>query len=747
MKISRRDLFKFVGGSAVGAFLTPVPWKLIDDAAIWSQNWSWIPKPLHGEVHTKFTTCTLCPAGCGVRAKCVGDQPVMLTGVSQHPVSHGTLCPVGLGGHHLPYHPRRATQPIERVQRGGALEFSPVSLDAAVAAVVKAISEANTGGSSQLIAVLDQQPGRIVSAHYQQFLGRIGNGIYLTPPAAGDATLNAVQAMFEKPSGPLGYDLENTRTILSFGAPILDGWGTPGRVMEITKTRMFLEPDKRLKIIQVETRQSRTALFADDWIPINPGTETAFALGLAHVLIHENFYDADSIPRKANDFKRSDGRAYLDLVERFTPDYAAGVTGIAPDRIIELARNLAHRAPAILVGGGDPGGGPLGKEEETAIAGLNFLLGSVGRAGGIVPRREVPDAFRTGNHTVVPAMGIGDVPDHSLRVLILDAAEYGKAIPWGLVERKLVPGATVVSLSPYLTGPARRADFVIPSPTYLESLQDVPVPADSAVASFSLSSPLMTPPPGATEPLELMKRLAAAAGVTFIEDAKANTLEARLKQRVAAIHKSRRGSIFNYSDGKTVSLAEVGSADQLWKILLEGGCWTDSKMEIKPVPNFSLMGKSKDNFDRLIKAGEGRAHPAAEREAGYPLVLMPFGWHGATGNGQLSPIMTKLYQESGLRKLSGQAAINPVTGKACGLADASRAWIETQSGSAKVEVRLDAAVMPGVVEVAVGPDTDAFSTAQLPGGLGPQPVALGILAVCNIDSGDTWRVTRAKVHG
>ena len=44
MQTTRRDLFKFVGGSAVGAFLTPAPWRLITDTALWSENWPGIPR-------------------------------------------------------------------------------------------------------------------------------------------------------------------------------------------------------------------------------------------------------------------------------------------------------------------------------------------------------------------------------------------------------------------------------------------------------------------------------------------------------------------------------------------------------------------------------------------------------------------------------------------------------------------------------------------------------------------------------
>ena len=98
---TRRDILKFAGGSAVGVLFTPAPWRLITDTALWSENWPGIPRPARGEIRAKLTNCGLCPAGCAVRARCVGEQPVALAG------AHGGLCPFGLTGHHLPYHPER----------------------------------------------------------------------------------------------------------------------------------------------------------------------------------------------------------------------------------------------------------------------------------------------------------------------------------------------------------------------------------------------------------------------------------------------------------------------------------------------------------------------------------------------------------------------------------------------------------------------------------------------------------------
>lgn len=55
MRPTRRDVIMLGAGVTVGLPFTPVPWKMLDDSAIWTQNWPWIPTParrrgLH-EVH------------------------------------------------------------------------------------------------------------------------------------------------------------------------------------------------------------------------------------------------------------------------------------------------------------------------------------------------------------------------------------------------------------------------------------------------------------------------------------------------------------------------------------------------------------------------------------------------------------------------------------------------------------------------------------------------------------------------
>jgi anaerobic selenocysteine-containing dehydrogenase len=80
--------------------------------------------------------------------------------------------------------------------------------------------------------------------------------------------------------------------------------------------------------------------------------------------------------------------------------------------------------------------------------------------------------------------------------------------------------------------------------------------------------------------------------------------------------------------------------------------------------------------------------------------------------------MSKLYRESGLRRPANAATMHPKTGRDQGLADGDRAIVTSPSGTFSVQVIIDPAVMPGVIEWRAG-----FSRR---GALAPLPSPAGI---------------------
>jgi anaerobic selenocysteine-containing dehydrogenase len=115
MKVDRRSFLAFIIGGAAGTALTPLPWKLTDDLAIWSQNWPWTPVPEKGEISYVSSTCTLCPGGCGISVKKAGERVIKIAGLQGHPVNEGGLCILGSAGAQLLYGPTRIQTPIKKI--------------------------------------------------------------------------------------------------------------------------------------------------------------------------------------------------------------------------------------------------------------------------------------------------------------------------------------------------------------------------------------------------------------------------------------------------------------------------------------------------------------------------------------------------------------------------------------------------------------------------------------------------------
>ena len=686
---SRRDILRFVGGSLAGLIFTPIPWRLLDDIAIRTQNPPWTVETPRGEIFTKFSTCTMCPAGCGIKVCCIADHPISLSGIPNHPLSQGTLCPSGLGGHHVPYHPLRIIQSVKISRKDGDVRAEQASLSDVIANLQSAIANSAREGS---VAILDQRPGRTVSTLYRKFLAQLPNGRYLVPPGEGDLAFSALSQAFVNSTTPLGLDLEGTRTILSFGTPILDGWITSGRLQKLLRSRENGGEDAKLKIVQIETRRSRTAMQADRWIPIKPSSEAAFALGLANVIISENLYDHSFVNRHASDFS-----AFRALVRAFPIERVVELSGISANTIVDTARMIAKRSPAVVIGCGDPGSGTLGSEAEAAIAGLNLMMGNVGKQGGFVSRNEEAVGSSIKQSKLVAISEFASIPDQSIRVLIIDGTEGTKVLPWNLIEPKLTSkNSLVVTLSPYLSELARRSDYVIPTTAHMESLTDVPTPFDAATATFALGAPIIQPPIGVIQSIEVINQLSSST----------ESLEQHLKQKVEAIHKSKRGTIFNFADGSSTPNSTIASADDLWKRLNGGAIWIDSRRKQTAPKTFSFLGHA--DLDRFQKSVGTYATMESQSRNEKNITLIPYGYSAAVGSGQLSPLMSKLYQESNLRRGKHSVSIHPSSGALLDMHEGDKAIMATSKGACEVSVHFDSAVMPGTGLVSVGPDPVDF---------------------------------------
>lgn len=700
--MTRRELLKLAGGSALGMMLTPVPWKLLGDATIWTQNWPAIARPLRGDITFRPTACALCPAGCGVNARCVAGVPVRLSGVRDDPVGGGALCPVGLAGHQLPWHPARARGPMMRkrhLSAGRPGAWTDMTPDAAVALAAAALRERRAG---ERVVILDDRPGRVRSELYRAFCAAVTGGAYVASPARWNRPLETMAAMFETaPAGSLAVDPRKAEAILTFGAPVLDGHGGPGLTAALLTAR---RAGGRPEIIAAEPQLSRTASLGDRWLPLHPGSEIALALGLAHVLRRDGLLNEAALRALAIDLE-----AFDRLVTGWTPVVTASITGLAPRQIEETAWLLARRSVVVL--GTDPATGPASREEETIVATLNLLL-SAGRGEGLltVCGAPLPPAL----DDVAPGRvnELDDIPNGSVRLLILDAADAGGSLAWSAVAPKMTPGGgLVVSLSPWRVGLGRHADLIVPAPAALEGYDELTGPECPAAGFWRVAPPLLPAPDGSMDPIDFVRRLAASSGVAITGDAEAAPATDLLRRRAARIQAAGRGRLVMRDGAAGRDVAGMTGPGDLWNGITAGGQWVGDADQPRPA-RCRLLGPTPDRLTNKAAALlTGRNGNGTGSES---LVVSSVGWSASHGPGAVAPLLTKLYQESNLRDAAPAAALNPATARTLGLKAGAAVRIETANGLVRRRVELSSGVPPGTVALALGPAGASLLEATSP---------------------------------
>jgi len=699
--LSRRAVLQLVGGSALGMLFTPLPWKVLDDVSIWTQNWPWIPKGAAGAISYAGATCTLCQAACGMRARMAGPQPISLAGMPMHPFNGGALCTAGILAHHLRYHPARVKQAVTHTAAAG--HATPISSATALDEISRIMKDSGTAGP---IAIVDSRPGRTASSLFRM-IGDAAPAVRVCETAS--PSLDVLAAMADTKTGgatgPLGYDIDGATFILNFGAPMFDNWGTPARASRLLDTRGA----KSQTIIHIEAMCSRSAERSTQWIAARPGSETLLALGLANVIIEEKLYS----PGAARSI--ADLADFSAFVRTFTPEAVSKAAGVTPETIRTTARSFASGSASVAVIGGD-----ASADARNAVMALNVLVGAVGRTGGVVLRRDVPTAAPRSSR----ATAFEEIPDHSLRAVILDESLSGCMIPDAMLERKLVRNSgVIISLSPFVTPRTFCTQHVIPASVMFETLTDVPGPIDSSVSSLALATAVLPAPENTMDAVQFALALAAALGVSI---AASGTTEEIVKQRCASVHASKRGSVFAPSTGETTPVKSLASADVLWSALAEGGCWMDEPSQGARVSaSYRLMkpfAAAPVTLPKTLEAGM--------------LVVLPFAGMNVYEGASVSPLMNKVSQESGLRLGLHQAYVNPATALAAEIANGDAVTLTTARGSMNVQAKVDAAVMPDVIFVSTtgagaasgsavqGRDIRVLCDMSAHGSFSPTPVSL-----------------------
>jgi len=122
-----------------------------------------------------LSVCDLCPGGCGLRVRRIGERVVKVDGNPLHPVNGGRLCPRGQAAVQSLYHPDRLEGPLRRVGPRGALRsFERVSWDNALGQIATGLTSLREKGRPESLVLLRGGARRLGSRLAQRFLAAFG---------------------------------------------------------------------------------------------------------------------------------------------------------------------------------------------------------------------------------------------------------------------------------------------------------------------------------------------------------------------------------------------------------------------------------------------------------------------------------------------------------------------------------------------------------------------------------------------
>lgn len=693
MKVDRRSFLSFAIGGAAGTALSPLPWKLIDDLSIWSQNWEWTPMPQNGEATYANSTCTLCHGGCGISVRLIDDRVVKIEGQAEHPVSAGGICPLGQSGPQLLYGPTRIKTPRKKING----RWRNISWDDAIEEIAGKLSELRANGLAHTVACIAEADSGTIPELWNRLLTVYGSANYIRTPSIQDSyemALYLTQGIRATP----GFDLNQCDYILSFGSGLIEGWQSP--VFMLRGKSALVQSGGKMG--QIEPRLSKTAAKADNWVAANPGTEVALALGIGHVIISEGLYNQSFVVDYSSGFED-----YKKLVlDGYTPSAVSKTTGVNADLISGLARDFARAAKPLAICGRGAGNSSGSLQEFLAVHMLNALVGNLNRTGGIfaVPEPDYVDwpdvemdeiASQGMQQGRIDSAGSDKFPnarylldrlpetinssqESPVQVLFVSGANPIYSLPdTESVTKGFQKIPLVVSFSSFMDETAAQADLILPNHIYLERFEDVPIARGFPQPILSLTQPVV-------EPLYNTRHV----GDVIIQ------LAQKLGGSIAAA--------FAWNDYDTCLQETLGDR---WDTLVEEGYQVEADFSGGEWANAFETDSGKFEFSNdVIKAfSDYRPMPAEGDESFYPLTLIPYdSMRLASGYIGSPPFMVKSLEDTILTGNDVLIEVNPATAKKLGLSDGKYATLSTPGGSARVKVHYFNGIMPEVIAIPTG---------------------------------------------
>ncbi len=633
----------------------------------------------------RHSVCALdCPDTCSILVTVEGHRAVKLRGNPDHPVTQGFLCAKVTSYLEREYSAERLLYPQRRCGAKGEGRFVRISWDEALDEIASRLKDiaAEFGPEAVLPYSYAGTMGYLNGLGMdRRFFHRFGASRLdrtICSSAASDALTRTIGFRY----GTEPEQFRHSKLIIAWGANVLD--------TNVHLWPLIVEARRQgARFYVIDPVKNRTACSADAHFALNPGSDAALALGLAHVIITNHLYDADYVDRYTSGFEALRLRA-----AEYPPSRVASLTGLTKADIVNLAREYATTRPAVIRMNYGVQRSERGGASVRAISILPALTGSWKEQGGglllstssafALNKRslERPDLQarsplgREARLVNMSELGMALTPleDPPIKALFVYNSNPAAIAP----NRNLVlkglwrPDLFTVVAEQMPTDTADYADILLPATTFLEHTDIY-----SAYGHYylQLARPALPPSGEAKSNVEIFRLLAKRLG--FDDACFEESEDDMLRSLLAANHRFLDGITLERLDREHFVRLAVSPEGAPFLPFAEGQFGTPS-------------GKCEFGAESLdyTPPVESR-HGAGELRARYPLELIsPKGGDGLNSTFGNRP-------EADHQNAS--VAICPSDAAARGIANGDRVRLFNGRGSCVLTAAVGDGVRPGVV--------------------------------------------------
>ena len=424
--------------------------------------------------------CLDCPDSCSWKVTVAKDKVTEFKANTDNPYTAGQLCDKMVDyPTTVTFNPKRLLNPLKRTGKKGEGHFEEITWE-------KAISEISTrlqtiikekGGEAIMPFSYGGNEGKVQCNAGDNFFAHIG-ATELERTICGDAIVAGIMATNGQTTGVLPEDIIHSRYIILWGTNTVHSNQHLWAFIEKARTKGAI-------VVVIDPFQSQTALLADWHIQLMPGTDTALALGIIHIILNEKLQDQDYIDKYTTGIKE-----LTQHVQKYSPKTVAEITGLDEPIIIKLAHEYAKGKPSlirVLIGLEHQSNGASAAR---AIAMLPALTGAWRQLGGGLMNMtyelfgnalnntilDIPEASKNKKTRKINMVQLGKALTNSdlkpaIQAIIVFNANPAVTMPH---QNLVVKGfqredLLTIVLDHFITDTARYADYVFPATTALEN--------------------------------------------------------------------------------------------------------------------------------------------------------------------------------------------------------------------------------------------------------------------------------------